>query len=176
MKNDKVSIKLSLKTAWLSQILFFFLLYALYLFLYDYSQVRSSAPPKIPLMNLLFEGWVGWQLWNSDSSLHSCMRNEPWIHTRFSYEISTSSVSLNLMQFLLRILIHSMIFNLTRYRQVLVNYSLLIYACSNSDLNLTLVTGTTNGFIFQITNSLTESWGYAWPVLTVRSSFHFGSK
>ena len=79
MKNDKVSIKLSLKTAWLSQILFFFLLYALYLFLYDYSQVRSSAPPKIPLMNLLFEGWVGWQLWNSDSSLHSCMRNEQWI-------------------------------------------------------------------------------------------------
>ena len=41
------------------------------------------------------------------------------------------------------------------------------YACSNSDLNLTLVTGTTNGFIFQIINSLVESWGYAWPVLTV---------
>ena len=33
------------------------------------------------------------------------------------------------------------------------------YACSNSDLNLTLVTGTTNGFIFQIINSLLESWG-----------------
>ena len=33
------------------------------------------------------------------------------------------------------------------------------YACSNSDLNLTLVTGTTNGFIFQIINSLIESWG-----------------
>ena len=33
------------------------------------------------------------------------------------------------------------------------------YACSNSDLNLTLVTGTTNGFIFQIINSLTESCG-----------------
>ena len=41
------------------------------------------------------------------------------------------------------------------------------YACSNSDLNLTPVTGTTNGFIFQIINSLIESWGYAWPVLTV---------
>ena len=33
------------------------------------------------------------------------------------------------------------------------------YACSNSDLNLTLVTGTTNEFIFQIIKSLTESWG-----------------
>ena len=33
------------------------------------------------------------------------------------------------------------------------------YACSNSDLNLTLVTGTINGFIFQIMNSLIESWG-----------------
>ena len=34
------------------------------------------------------------------------------------------------------------------------------FACGNSDLNLTLVTGTTNGFIFQIINySLIESWG-----------------
>ena len=33
------------------------------------------------------------------------------------------------------------------------------YACSNSDLNLTLVTGTTNGFIFQIINLLIESCG-----------------
>ena len=33
------------------------------------------------------------------------------------------------------------------------------YACRNADLNLTLVTGTTNGFIFQIINSLIESYG-----------------
>ena len=33
------------------------------------------------------------------------------------------------------------------------------YACSNFDLNLTLVTGTSNGFIFQRINSLTETWG-----------------
>ena len=39
------------------------------------------------------------------------------------------------------------------------------YACRNAALNLTPVTGTTNGFIFQIINSLIESWGYAWPVL-----------
>ena len=33
------------------------------------------------------------------------------------------------------------------------------FARSNSHLNLTQVTGTTNGFIFQIINSLTECWG-----------------
>ena len=33
------------------------------------------------------------------------------------------------------------------------------YACRNNDLNLTQVTETTNGFIFQIINSLIESWG-----------------
>ena len=34
-------------------------------------------------------------------------------------------------------------------------------ACRNADLNLTPVTGTTNGYFFQIINSLIESWGYA---------------
>ena len=38
------------------------------------------------------------------------------------------------------------------------------YACRNAALNLTPVTGTTNRFIFEIINSLIESWGYAWPV------------
>ena len=33
------------------------------------------------------------------------------------------------------------------------------YACRNAALNLTPVTGMTNGFIFQIINSLIESWG-----------------
>ena len=33
------------------------------------------------------------------------------------------------------------------------------YACRNAALILTPVTGTTNGFIFQIINSLIESWG-----------------
>ena len=33
------------------------------------------------------------------------------------------------------------------------------YACRNAALNLTPVTGTTNGFIFQIINSVIESWG-----------------
>ena len=33
------------------------------------------------------------------------------------------------------------------------------YACRNAALNLTPVTGTTNGFTFQMINSLIESWG-----------------
>ena len=64
----------------------------------DYSLAMSSVPPKIPLMFLLFESWtVGSCRFQIHLCVHSCMRNEPWIHTRFSYEISTSSVSLNLM-------------------------------------------------------------------------------
>ena len=33
------------------------------------------------------------------------------------------------------------------------------YTCRNANLNLMLVTGTANGFVFQIINSLIESWG-----------------
>ena len=33
------------------------------------------------------------------------------------------------------------------------------YTCRNAALNLTPVTGMTNGFIFQIINSQIESWG-----------------
>ena len=48
------------------------------------------------------------------------------------------------------------------------------HACSNSDLNLTLVTGRTNGFIFQIINSLIESWGgNAWPIFTVTQKYYY---
>ena len=36
---------------------------------------------------------------------------------------------------------------------------LLVVDCRNTALNLTPVTGTTNGFLFQIINSLIESWG-----------------
>ena len=45
------------------------------------------------------------------------------------------------------------IFNPTKYKEVLVQYSLLdCYACRNADLNLSLVTGTNNWFIFQNIN------------------------
>ena len=78
---------------------------------------------------------------------------------RFSYEISTSSVSLNLMQ------MSSKNFNSLKdfqSDQIQTSSRKLFtahYACNNSELNLTQVTGTTTGFIFQIINSLIESWG-----------------
>ena len=69
--------------------------------------------------------------------------------------------SWNWCKCLLRSLIHSKISNLTKYREVLVKYSRLITHAEMplSALNLTPVTGTTDGFIFQIINSLIESWG-----------------
>ena len=71
----------------------------------DYSRARSSVPRKIPLMYVLFKSWtVGSCRFQIHLCVHSCMRNEPWIHTRFSCEISTSSVSLN---FLINLLIES---------------------------------------------------------------------
>ena len=50
------------------------------------------------------------------------------------------------------------------------------YASRNFDLNLTLVTGTTNGLIFQIINSLMESWGvrltcFDWKANTPKMTF-----
>ena len=50
------------------------------------------------------------------------------------------------------------------------------YACSNADLNLTLVTGTTNGFIFQIIKSFKiQSCGVRLTCLDCKLSFrtHF---
>ena len=78
--------------------------------------------------------------------MHSCTRNEPLIHMRFSYEISTSSVSLNLMS--------SKTFNPFKDFQSdqMQRNALKIftahYAYWNADLNLTPVTGTTNRFIY----------------------------
>ena len=53
------------------------------------------------------------------------------------------------------------------------------YACRNAALNLTPVTGTTNGFIFQIINSLIESWGVRLTCLdcnaTLMCTSHYGT-
>ena len=45
------------------------------------------------------------------------------------------------------------------------------YACRNAALNLTPVTGTTNGFIFQIINSLIESWGVRLTCFDCKGSY-----
>ena len=125
-----------------------------------YSQARSSVPPPPP--NSINE-------YSKVESVDSCrfLMHLYILACIMSREFTRDSVMKFLpAQFpliwckcLLRILSHSKIFNLTKYRQVLVKLFTARYACSNSDLNLTLVTGTTNGFIFQIINSLIECWG-----------------
>ena len=45
------------------------------------------------------------------------------------------------------------------------------YACRNADLNVTLVMGLANGSVFQIINSLIESWGVCLPWLDCDSHF-----
>ena len=64
--------------------------------------------------------------------------------------------SWNWCKCLLRSLIHSKISNLTKYKIFSRKIFTAHYACRNAALNLTPVTGTTNGFICQIINS---SWG-----------------
>ena len=69
------------------------------------------------------------------------MRNELWIHMRSSYEISTRSFPWIWCKCLQSSFIHSKIFNLTKYREVLLEIFTAHYSCMNADLNLTLVTG-----------------------------------
>ena len=92
--------------------------------------------------------------------LHSCVSNEQGIHTRGSYQISTGSVFLNLVQSLQSNIVHPKIFLSDRiqrsYCKILTPYC----ACRNADSNLILVAAMTNtGFIFQLSDSLMVSWG-----------------
>ena len=58
--------------------------------------------------------------------MHSCMRNESWIHTQFFSKFLPAQFPWIWCKCLLRNYIHSKIFNLTKYREVLVKYSLFI--------------------------------------------------
>ena len=94
-----------------------------------------------------------------DFSLHFCLRNEQWIHTRLRYKISAGSVFSNLKN--AQIEISSIeIFSISSYTKI----------CSkkftdhlNAIWYRLQVTEATNGFAFQISNSWMESW----PGLTV---------
>ena len=88
------------------------------------------------------------------------MHNEPWIHRQSSYGFSTSSwVSLNLMLRYFKKFNPFKDFQSDQIQRSSHKILTAHYACRNADLNLTLVTGRTNKFIFQIINSLIESWG-----------------
>ena len=67
--------------------------------------------------------------------------------------------------------IQSKILNLTKYNEILKNIHCSLRILRGADLNLTEATGTTNGFIFQIINSLIESWGVCFTYLDCKLSF-----
>ena len=108
----------------------------------------QALPPKSPLMNLLFESWT---VGSCRFQIYLCI-----LGCVMSREFTRETV----MKFLLphfswiwcktlrSIFFHSKIFNLTKYKDVLVEKFTSHYACRNANLNLTLVTGTTNGFLF----------------------------
>ena len=91
----------------------------------NYSQARSSVPPKIPFIHYLKVESVG----SCRFQIHLCI-----LACAMSCEFTCNSVAKFLpAQFpwiwckcLLINLIHSKIFNLTKYWEVLVKYSLLI--------------------------------------------------
>ena len=87
------------------------------------------------------------------------MRNEPWIHKRGSLDISISSVSMNLIWMSSKKFNPFKDFLSHQIQRSSCKIFTTHYVCRNADLNLTLATGTTNRFIFQITNSLIDPWG-----------------
>ena len=108
----------------------------------------QALPPKSPLMNLLFESWT---VGSCRFQIHLCI---------LGCVMSREFTRVTVMKFLLphfswiwcktlrSIFFHSKIFNLTKYKDALVEKFTSHYACRNANLNLTLVTGTTNGFLF----------------------------
>ena len=101
-----------------------------------------------PLMNLLFESWT---FGSCRFQIHLCI-----LGCVMSREFTRETVLKFLpphfpwiwCKTLRSIFFHSKIFNLTKYRDVLVKKFTAHYACRNANLNLTPVTGTTNGFLF----------------------------
>ena len=76
---------------------------------------------------------------------------------QFNREFLPAQFPWNWCKCLLRNFVHSKIFNVTKYREVPVKYFTAHYACRNADLNLTLVTGTTNAF--KLNQFIIEFWG-----------------
>ena len=82
---------------------------------------------------------------------------EPWIHTQGSYKISSTSFSLNLTLMSWKQFYSFKDFQSDQIQRSSRKIFTTHYACRNAYLNLT--PGKTNGFIFQIINSLIEFWG-----------------
>ena len=94
-----------------------------------------------------------------DNSLHFCLRNEQWIHTRVRNEISAGSVFLNLNLKNALIEVSSIeIFYISSYtKTVAVKTSLIIWMQFDTGYKLQK----------RQTGSLFNSWMESWPGLTV---------
>ena len=106
----------------------------------------QAYPSKMPLMNSLFESWIQCKagLWN----FHQLSFPE--------FDVMSFKKFYSFKDFQSDQIQRSSHWN--------IHCSLHMQA---ADLNLTLVTGTTNRFIFQIINWLIEFQGYTWTALTV---------
>ena len=92
--------------------------------LFSYSQTGSSVPRKKPLMNLLFKSWIRCYF-QTDLCILACVMSREFTREAVM-KFLPAPFSWIWCKCLLRNLIHSKIFNLTKYREVLVKYSMLI--------------------------------------------------
>ena len=110
----------------------------------------------MPLINLLYYSVVSCRF-----QIHLCIFACAIIR-EFTREVVTKFLPAQFPWFwckcLLRNLINLKIFNLTKIHRSSRKIFPAHYPCRNAGLNLTLVMGSANGFVFQIINSLIESW------------------
>ena len=133
-----------------------------------YSQVRSSVPPPrkdsineciIRKLNLLV--FVDFRFISAFLYVHWAVNSHIRQLLNF-YQLRFLEFDVNVLEGILTFKDFQSDQIQRSSRQILTPH----YAWRNAHLNLTLVTGTTTGFIFEMVTSLTESWGYAWPALT----------
>ena len=131
-------------------------------------QVYPPPLPRIPLMSLLFESWICWYMLVIDFRFISTFLYVHWAmnsHMRQLlnfYQVRFLEFDVNVLEAILTFKDFQSDQMQRSSRQIFTAH----YAWRNAHLKLTLVTGTTTGFIFQMVTSLIESWGYAWPALT----------
>ena len=119
----------------------------------------------------LFESWMCWYLYFSDSALHSCMRNELWIH-EVVMKFLLAQFPRIWSKCLRRNFNHLKIFNLTRYREVFTAH----YTWRNSRFKFgtRYLNDRRIQFSKWIITSLIESWGVRLTCLDCKNDFVAG--
>ena len=117
----------------------------------------------------------GWHLWvcNKQPRLERDLRGKLlWASKQDTNKLNFTIYFFLFLKCLGRKFIHSKIFSLTKYRDIVIKIIFTThYACRNAHLKLTLVTGIIKGFINASNNQFVNRilrW-YALPALTVKS-------